>query len=185
MVQCMGRHRRGASHGSGSPFLGGGGTVRSQGRISGEGSLHWALKGPSDMEMQMRKERYFWKQKHLEQRQGDGKGALLCAEQRSRLGHSLGSPAMCPEQLKMCRPMRGTGSSFFLLFGEGWGPAKRQGIISLPKNIAVPCLDALIFLLSSLLSSLPPPIFLLSSPLLPFLQPVTKLLFPARPSTGH
>lgn len=34
----------------------------------------------------MCKERYFWKQKHLEQRQGDGKGALLCAEQRSRLG---------------------------------------------------------------------------------------------------
>lgn len=118
MVQCMGRHGRGAGHVSGSSFLGGG-TARSQGRISREGSLHWALKGPSDMEMQMCKERYFWKQKHLEQRQGDGKGALLCAEQRSRLGHSLCSPGFCPEQLMMCRPMRGTGSSFFLVFGEG------------------------------------------------------------------
>lgn len=47
-VQCMGRHGRGAGHVSGSSFLGGGGTAGSQGRISGEGSLHWALKGHGD-----------------------------------------------------------------------------------------------------------------------------------------
>lgn len=108
-----------------------------QGRISGEGSLHWALKGPSDMEMQMCKERYFWKQKHLEQRQGDGKGVLLCTEQRPRRG-TICASLHCGRAVNDVHTCE--GHSFQLLFGvwEGWGPAKRQGVIGFPKNTAIP-----------------------------------------------
>lgn len=44
------------------------------------GKASRALKDPSDMKMQTCKESYFWRQKHVEQRHGDGKGVLLCAE---------------------------------------------------------------------------------------------------------
>lgn len=117
-VQCMGRHGRGAGHVSGSSFLWGGDTAGSQGRISREGSLHWALKGPSDMEMQMCKERYFWKQKHLEQRQGDGKGSAAVCRAEVKAGAQYVQPWIVPRAVNDVQTHEG---HWFQLPSGVWG----------------------------------------------------------------